>query len=226
MPSQPTNEHRDSHSSAPVTQTAEEFWESRYQGSTQLWSGNPNELLVREVSSIEPGTALDIGCGEGGDSIWLASMGWRVTGVDISQTALTRAAELAEAAGVADRTTWQNHDFEHGVPDGTFDLVSAAYFHSPIQDAGTRAEILREAATRVAPGGILLIIGHAGFPSWATEHDSAVVFPTTTDVLESLELDLGEWHVLLEEVVDRATTAPDGLAGTRPDNVLKVQRSK
>ncbi len=79
-------------------------WDERYGGDGHIWSGNPNAQLVAEVSGLTPGTALDLGCGEGGDVIWLARRGWRVTGADFSANGLARAARHAEEAGVADRT--------------------------------------------------------------------------------------------------------------------------
>lgn len=72
-----------------------EFWDTRYGESTKVWSGKPNPQLVSEVSGLKPRTALDIGSGEGADSIWLARHGWHVTAVDFSQVALDRAAEHA-----------------------------------------------------------------------------------------------------------------------------------
>lgn len=42
-------------------------WEERYAGDQSVWSGNPNAQLVAEASGLAPGTALDVGCGEGGD---------------------------------------------------------------------------------------------------------------------------------------------------------------
>ncbi|HEX3650002.1 MAG TPA: class I SAM-dependent methyltransferase, partial [Pseudonocardiaceae bacterium] len=100
-------------------QTAEQFWEGFYQERDAIWSGRPNPLLVREIGSLQPGSVLDLGCGEGADAVWLARQGWRVTAVDISATALERAAGHADAAGVGDRIEWVRHDLSRSVPTGS-----------------------------------------------------------------------------------------------------------
>src|SRR5918994_591290 len=82
---------------------AERFWEDHYRRRERVWSGRPNAVLVDVAGSLQPGTALDLGCGEGGDAIWLAQQGWRVRAVDVSATALDRAAAEAATAGVVDR---------------------------------------------------------------------------------------------------------------------------
>ena len=96
-------------------------WEERYSSEEKVWSGRPNPQLVTEVSGLTPGTALDVGCGEGGDVIWLAQQGWQVTGADFSANGLARAARHAEEAGVADRTDWWQVDAR------TFDAEGRSY---------------------------------------------------------------------------------------------------
>ncbi|TMQ82650.1 class I SAM-dependent methyltransferase, partial [Actinomadura soli] len=147
------------------TTARREFWDTRYAEHDHLWSGEPNHMLVQEISDLEPGTALDLGCGEGGDAIWLAGRGWRVTATDISGVALERAARHADAAGVADRIDFQRHDLGESFPEGVYDLVSAAFLHFP-KEGLPREPILRAAAAAVAPGGTLLIVGHSGPPPW------------------------------------------------------------
>ncbi|GAA3740514.1 SAM-dependent methyltransferase [Spinactinospora alkalitolerans] len=205
------------------TVSNEEFWDARYGESDRIWSGNPNTVLVREVTGMQPGSALDLGCGEGADAIWLARQGWRVTAVDVSGVALDRAARHAVAAQVADRIDWQRHDLGTSFPAGAFDLVSAHFLHSP-GETMPRERILRTAASAVAPGGVLLIAGHAGFPSWEHDHHPDVHFPTPEEVLESLELPDGQWEVQLCEEHQRVQTRPDGQPGTRTDNTLRVRR--
>ncbi len=66
-----------------------------------MWSGRPNGRLVAEVADLTPGRALDVGCGEGADAIWLARLGWTVTAIDVSDVAVGRAREAAERAGAS-----------------------------------------------------------------------------------------------------------------------------
>lgn len=203
---------------------AQEYWEAFYQAEERRWKGTPNPLLVRETGSLPPGTALDLGCAEGADAIWLARRGWRVTAVDVSPTALRRAAAHAVAAEVADRVAWVCHDLSRSFPAGSFDLVSAQFLHSPVAARGERETILGRAAAAVAPGGTLLVAGHAGWPSWMDEPPFPYHFPTTSEVLDSLRLDPGRWQVEVEEVVERELAAPDGRPGRREDNVLRLRR--
>ena len=199
------------------------FWDDRYRESERIWSGNPNSGLVGEVADLAPGTALDLGCGEGGDAIWLARQGWQVTATDISRVALDRAAGHAAQAGVGERIDWQRHDLGVSFPAGSFDLVSAAFLHS-FGDM-PRERILRAAAAAVAPGGVLLIVGHAAKPSWGDGHPHHDVhLPAAAEVVASLELADAEWEVLVSEEYERSQPAPDGQPGTRVDNTVKVRR--
>ncbi|MGC9501755.1 class I SAM-dependent methyltransferase [Streptomyces sp. WG7] len=199
-----------------------EFWEARYRDTDRVWSGRPNDLLVREASDLAPGTALDLGCGEGADAVWLASRGWRVTGVDISGTALERAAGHAADAGVGERVDWERHELGTSFPEGSFDLVSAHYLQSPV--ALDQRTVLRDAARAVADGGTLLVVLHAGWPSWQTEPPFDVVFPTLDGVLAELALPDGEWTVETKETVRRPSASPQGVEGFREDHVWRLRR--
>src|ERR687891_347975 len=151
-------------------------WDTRYrERDGAMWSGRPNGRLVAEVAAVTPGRALDLGCGEGADAIWLAKRGWRVTATDVSRVALDRAARQAAAEHVADRIDWQQHDLSISFPAGTFDLVTASYL--PGTPEMPREQILRTAASAVAPGGILLILGHAGLPPWEAHSHPGPVLP-------------------------------------------------
>ncbi len=214
------DDHSHDDHSHDTAQTAPEFWEDFYGNGTAQWSGNPNPLVVQEAEQLAPGTALELGCGQGDDAIWLALRGWSVTAVDIADAALERAVQRAAAAGV-DRITWQRHDLAETFPVGSFDLVTAAYLHSPVELP--RSEILRHAAAAVAAGGTLLIVGHAGFPC-GSGHDH-IHLPTTDEVMADLQLDLTTptWRVDTDTVVTW-TSERDGKPLTRDDNILRLTR--
>jgi 2-polyprenyl-3-methyl-5-hydroxy-6-metoxy-1,4-benzoquinol methylase len=114
---------------------SQEFWDERYAGHDHVWSGRPNARLVEHAADLPPGIALDVGCGEGADVVWLAERGWRATGADLSVVALEKARKYAGEAGVADRTEWVHVDLLADDPlPGDADLVSAMYVHVPETD--------------------------------------------------------------------------------------------
>jgi SAM-dependent methyltransferase len=200
-----------------MTDDAQAFWEQFYSEREQVWSGQPNAVLVEELDGLEPGTALDLGCGEGADAIWLAEHGWAVTATDISQAALDRAAAHAADAGVGDRITWARHDFARSIPDGPFDLVSAHFLHSPVDDS--RDPALRAAARAVGPGGTLLVVSHEAVP-WHPD----VEFPTAQEVLGSLGIDPDAWEVQRLTSRPRRAKHPDGTEVDVSDSVVRVRR--
>ena len=154
-----THEHEHQHGAEQPTEMFEPpAWDERYSGDGTVWSGKPNAQLVTEASRLTPGTALDVGCGEGGDVIWLAQQGWTVTGADFSAAGLARAARHADDAGVGDRVDWWQVDarsFEAG--GRTYDLVTTHFLHPP---DGGMVDVTRRLAQAVAPGGHLLVVGH------------------------------------------------------------------
>ncbi|MCA0294178.1 MAG: class I SAM-dependent methyltransferase [Actinobacteria bacterium] len=200
-----------------------EFWQERYRGAP-VWSGRANAVLVDLAADLPPGRALDLGCGEGGDAIWLATRGWQVTAIDISSNAIDRGRAAAAAAGVPDdRIEWIACDLDDWTGSAGYDLVSAFFLQSPV--ALARERILRQAAASVAPGGRLLLVSHAAAPPWAGQlhahhHDD---FPTPDGELAALGLDDG-WQVLIAEVRHRAATGPDGQPAELDDTVVLVQR--
>ncbi|MFJ8163298.1 SAM-dependent methyltransferase [Streptomyces sp. NPDC096136] len=199
----------------------QEFWDSRYRESERIWSGRPNSVLVREAGELTPGRALDLGCGEGADAVWLAGRGWRVTGTDISPVALERAVGHAAEAGVADRIAFERHDLGESFPAGEFDLVAACFLHSPGEMP--RERILRTAAGAVAPGGVLLVAGHGGPAPGAEDPHPDLHFPTPEEVLAGLDLPGDGWEVLVCAEHERVGAEADR-PGHGYDNTLKVRR--
>jgi SAM-dependent methyltransferase len=216
-------------STAEPSPSAAEYWQNRYLDKGRSWSGNVNAALEREVAGVTPGTALDLGSGEGGDALWLARNGWVVTAVDIAPAAL---AIGAAAQQPGDDITWVAADLGQWHPPTTYDLVTACFLHSTVELP--RERILRTAAEAVAPGGLLLIVGHSGLPHWADaeakSHHHAEKLPSPDEVLASLfhdnpRLSLADWTVLTKDSVEREATAPDGTTGPIVDSVLTLRRA-
>ncbi|GAA2179536.1 class I SAM-dependent methyltransferase [Brooklawnia cerclae] len=201
-----------------------DYWEDRYSGSGPVWSGRVNRVLADIAGALPPGRALDLGCGEGGDVIWLAQHGWTATGLDISPTAIARAAEAAREAGIpGNRAQFLATDLSEPGGLGDYDLVTASFLHSPV--GLPRTEILRRAAGHVAPGGHLLVTSHAAAPPWASAlHEKEHRFPTPREEAEALALDEREWQVLVCEVRQRLATGPDGEPATLSDGVVLARR--
>ena len=210
-----------------ATTTPAQFWEARYADTGPVWSGRANPSLVAIASDLTPGAALDLGCGEGGDAIWLAARGWNVTGIDISPTAVTRAQAAAADAGIptgqitfeaADLATWTGSD--------SYDLVTASFFQSPVDLP--RAEVLRRVADLVAPGGHLLVVSHARPPIWATEHQDheGHHFLTPSEEIDALDLDPEQWEVQVAEIRERETSDPDDGHAAVPDSIVLLKRHR
>ncbi|MFH8344471.1 methyltransferase domain-containing protein [Streptomyces sp. NPDC018045] len=197
-----------------------QFWDDRYGSRDQLFSGAPNGVLVTEITDFPPGQALDVGCGEGGDALWLARQGWQVTGVDISEVALRRAAEAA--TDVADRVSWARADLAVTAPPAdAFDLVSAQYFPLPRHPDHTA---LRGLLNAVAPGGTLLFVGHdlAGLPDQPMSGVHPADYYRPADIAPLLGPD---WTVEINETRPRTVPAPAGTGHTH-DTVLRARRRR
>lgn len=201
-----------------------EFWDARYRSAGMIWSGNPNPRLVEHAVDLALGTALDVGCGEGADAIWLAARGWQVTGLDLSTVALDRAAERAAAASeaVAARITWQQADLLSWDPAPMrFDLVSAQFIHLPKAE---RDPVFQRLAESVSPGGTLLIVGHhpSDLQTTLRRPQQPELFFTAADV--AAFLDPQEWEMIVSAAVPRGTTDPEGRTVTIHDAVLRARR--
>ena len=201
----------------------------------QLWQGDHSEAaaamavspanphLVCEIDALDPGTALDAGCGAGAEAIWLASRGWQVTGADIAEQALARAAERADATGVADRVQWVQADLSTWEPSATYDLVTTHYAHP----AMPQLEFYDRVASWVAPGGTLLIVGHlhhghghghghsGGGPSASASVSAADI---------TARLDPTRWEVATAEETHRTLAGPGRSPVPLHDVVVRATR--
>jgi SAM-dependent methyltransferase len=185
---------------------AREDWNERYAQKELVWTAEPNRRFAAEVEALEPGRALDLACGEGRNAVWLAERGWRVTGVDFSEVALAKAAELAASRGV--EVDWVVADVLDYEPEARgFDLVAVLYLQLPREEL---LHALGAAAGAVADGGTLLVLGHDttnlthghGGPK-----DASVLY-TAADVVPAL----GDLVVERAEAIERTVPLADGEA--------------
>ncbi len=201
------------------------FWDGRYGSRSELWSGQPNSQLLVHASKLRPGTALDVGCGEGADAIWLAERGWHVTALDVSPVALRRGASRAVEVGaaVAQRIDWVQADLLawDGPERTSYDLVSAQFMHLPKEP---REAMFGRLAASVAPGGTLLIVGHhpSDLQTAARRPPLPELFFTASEVAASL--DPHAWEILVDAAPERSTTDPQGHTFLIHDTVLRARR--
>ncbi|MFZ2530193.1 MAG: class I SAM-dependent methyltransferase [Rhodococcus sp. (in: high G+C Gram-positive bacteria)] len=204
-----------------------QFWEDRYRHRSTTHR-HPNPQLVAEVADLRPGRALDAGCGEGGDALWLAGHGWTVTAVDIAEEALGRARALGESAGadVAHRIDWVRADLTTwNSPRSDYDLVTSHYVHAP----GPREDLLRRLADAVAPGGTLLVVGHdcvtVGHDHAGHAHPGDRSAPESRVTADDLAASLkpGRWDIVVAESRTRTATG-HGRDEVLHDTVLRATR--
>ena len=197
-----------------------DHWDAVYADRDRLWSGNPNGALLAEAVDLPPGRVLDVGCGEGADAVWLARRGWAVTAVEPSGIALDRARGHARDAGV-DIDLVHGGLAEAGLEPASFDLVSAQYpalLRTP--DAAAERALL----DAVAPGGLLLLVHHAGMETQEPREDldpADYVWPSAVaDLVRATD----GWTLELDEV--RPRVVPDGGAGAHhvDDIVIRARR--
>ncbi len=212
-----------------VPSPAREFWDRQYgDESPSTPPPPPNAALVAlaEELALVPAPrprvshALDLACGRGGDALWLAARGWRVTAVDVSEHVLDVLAERSRLAGVGELLDVEPHDLASSAPDtGPLDLVHASYFHATTDL--DRDAVLRAAARSVRDGGLLLVIDHASSAPWSwNRHDE---HPTVDDLWHSLGLG-PEWTAVVAERRTRLAHGPDGRSATVADNVVAARR--
>lgn len=199
------------------------FWDGVYAARPAATAPKPNARLVEAVADLPPGDALDLGCGGGGDSLWLARRGWRVTAVDVSAVAVERLAALAHAHGLGDRIAAERHDLHDSFPDGGFDLVSAHYLHTPFDL--DRAAVLRTAAHALRPGGRLLVVDHGSTAPWSWNQDPGARYPSPREVAAGIGLDPAAWTVERADAPRRTATGPGGRTAEVTDHVLIIRRT-
>ncbi|HVQ88066.1 MAG TPA: methyltransferase domain-containing protein [Actinomycetes bacterium] len=204
----------------------EQYWQKHWHEAPNTEPGagsasEPNPYLVREIGSLSPGTALDAGCGEGSEAIWLASRGWQVMAVDISADAIARASDRAAARiaedGLPRDLQWLRADLTVWDPGTQFDLVTTHYAHP----STSQLAFYERLSGWVAVGGTLFIVGHlhtAGHGHDPPEEASV----TLTDITAGLDSD--RWEFVTAEEHVRTFTAPGGDDVSLHDVVVSATR--
>jgi SAM-dependent methyltransferase len=191
-----------------------EDWDRRYAGVANLWATKPNRFLVAEVASLPAGRALDVACGEGQNAIWLASLGWKVTGVDFSEVAIRKAATRAERDDVDARFVCADL-VEYEPEPASYDLVLVMYLHIP---SNRRRAVHEKAAAAVAPGGTFLLLGHD-----LTNLTDGVGGPKDPDLLYTAEEIASE---LPGVEIEKATTVLRDVDGEERDAIDTLVRAR
>jgi SAM-dependent methyltransferase len=208
----------------PRVEHDQAYWDERYRSQDRLWSGEPNRYLVSEASELSPGVALDAGCGEGADAIWLARRGWHVTAVDLSAVAVERAAANAAAAGdqVAGRIHWERVDLTGWDPGrDRYDLVSSQYLHLP---PGQRQPLIERMAAAVRVGGTLLIAAHhpSDLHTTVRRPKQPELFFTGDEIAAALDPAL--WQIVTNAAPERTVTDHEGRDVVIRDTVFRAVR--
>lgn len=205
------------------TTDAVAFWDGVYAARPPAEGPRPNVRLTETVTGLPPGDALDLGCGDGGDALWLAGQGWRVTATDISAVAVDRLAALARTQGVGDLVTAVRHDLQASFPPGAFDLICAHYLHTPYDL--DRTAVLRTAARALRASGLLLVVDHGSAAPWSWNQDPDLHYPRPEEVAADLALDPARWTVQRADAPRRIATGPDGRTAEVTDHVLAIRRT-
>ncbi|MFB7649165.1 class I SAM-dependent methyltransferase [Streptomyces sp. NPDC056084] len=209
--------------STPEAADAVTYWQDVYAARPVPTDPRPNVRLTEIVAALPPGAALDLGCGNGGDALWLARRGWRVSAVDISAVAVERLTGLAGACGLGEFVDARQHDLHESFPGGRFDLVNAHYLHTP--HALDRSKVLRGAAHALRPGGRLLVVDHGSTAPWSWNQDPDAYFPPPSEVAAGIGADPATWTIERAEPSSRVATGPDGRKAEVTDHILVLRRA-
>lgn len=176
-------------------------WNERYSGSDLVWPRSPNRWVVAQLEGHTPGDALDLGCGEGRNAMWLTEQGWAVTAVDFADNALAKARAVAQeslAPQDAQRITWVQGDvLAFDMPSDAYDLVLSTYVHLADYE---RREMLRNCVRALRPGGTLLVVGHdtTNLTEGVGGPQEAAILFTGADIEGDLQDHLGSGALSLE----------------------------
>lgn len=193
-------------------------WDAKYARQELIWGSPPNRTLVEFATSLPPGRALDLACGEGRNALWLATRGWTVDAVDFSAEGLRKGVQVARTAtaSIRERVNWVHQDVTELTPSANYDLVLVLYLHL---EPEARKRVVESAISALKPEGFLVICGHD-----SSNPEAGVGGPQDPEILygpDDLVSDIdGRLGVLVAE-----TRAREVAGGTALDAVLFAQRA-
>ena len=179
-------------------------WDNRYSTKELVWTGRANQFVEQNLADLEPGSAIDLGAGEGRNSVWLAARGWKVTAVDFSQVGLDKALQLAADNGV--EITTECADATMYGPDAPVDLVVLSYLQLGQEAQRT---ILEHATTWLRPGATLFVIAHDR--SNVTDGYGGPPSPEVCYTVEETLNAIKGLDISTSEVAERQVDTPDGV---------------
>lgn len=219
------HQHHSHNSQEQPQLSPQESWNNLYSEKEQVWSGEPNKTLVSLIENYAPTTVLDLGCGEGGDVLWLAQRGWSATGIDISDVAIERARNAAQKIGVS--AQFVAADLAHWRTGQTFDLIVSSFMQSHFDDLD-RIGIFQQALELLNVGGELVSISHASMPSFIKDDDPRKHFaeslPNPLEEAQVLTRNDSRFEIRLAEKRTRSVVSPEGEEGTIDDGVMVIRR--
>lgn len=191
---------------AITRQEAMKIWfNSVYSTNHGFFSERPNAFLADAMRALRPGTALDVSMGQGRNSVFLAQMGWDVTGFDVSDEGLAIARKHAEKAGVKIKTVTAGYqDFEFG--SNRWDLIAMIYAFIPLHDPA----FVRKIVNSLRPGGVIVLESRLLTDRHAEGRLSQLIGITLPNELRTI---FGNLTMVRYEEVD---AAPDFGSGTAP----------
>ncbi|WP_219413569.1 class I SAM-dependent methyltransferase [Pseudonocardia nigra] len=183
-----------------------ERWDERHAAAGETVPAPPDALRGREDLLPAAGCALDVACGRGAVSVWLAGRGLHVDAVDASAVAIAHGSTLAGRNGAAERVRWWRHDLDAGLPAacaGPYDVVVCQRFRDPA--------LYAQLADRLRPGGLLVVtvlseVGARPGPWRAAAGELASAF-AALEVLVQAEGD-GEASLVARRPVSGPGSAP------------------
>ncbi len=136
-----------------------DFWNGKFKDPQTRFRRDPSPLPVDAVRNRKPGRALDLGMGEGRNTIFLAQQGWETTGVDLSDVGVAQAKERAARLHVAISTAIDDLD-HYDLGREKWDLIALFYMHAWYH--GSKPASVQRLLDALRPGGLLVMEGFAG----------------------------------------------------------------